>query len=144
MSSAAIAIRPVRTKADRKAFVDFAWAVYKDDPAWVPPLKDEVHGLIDPNKNPWFQHAKAELWLAERNGAVVGRISAQVDQLVLEHMAAGTGQWGMFEALDGEAAGALIATAEEWLRAQGMPQAMRTISLAIWDEPGREIEGFSE
>ncbi len=37
---------------------------------------------------------------------IVGRISAQVDDLVLEHMGAGTGQWGMFEALDGEAAAA--------------------------------------
>ena len=59
MSSAPVTIRPVRTKQDRKAFVDFAWEVYKDDPAWVPPLKDEVHGLITPGKNPWFEHARA-------------------------------------------------------------------------------------
>ncbi len=122
MSSAPVTIRPVETKKDRKAFVDFAWEVYKDDPAWVPPLKDEVHGLITPGKNPWFEHARAQLWLAERGGKVVGRISAQVDDLVQEHMGQGTGQWGMFEALDGEAAAALIATAEDWLRAQGMTQ----------------------
>src|SRR3982751_4121285 len=59
MSSAAVTIRPVETKKDRKAFVDFAWEVYKDDPHWVPPLKDEVHGLITPGKNPWFEHARA-------------------------------------------------------------------------------------
>ena len=106
MNSSALTIRPVRTKKDKKAFVDLAWEVYKDDPAWVPPLKDEVHGLITPGKNPWFEHAKAELWLAERGGKVVGRISAQVDELVQEHMGQGTGQWGMFEALDGEAAAA--------------------------------------
>ena len=58
-------IRPVATKHDRKAFVDLAWDVYRDDPAWVPPLKDEVHGLITPGKNPWFEHARAQLWLAE-------------------------------------------------------------------------------
>ena len=139
-----VTIRPVVTKADRKQFVDLAWDVYKDDPAWVPPLKDEVHGLIDPKKNPWFEHARAMLWLTERDGTVVGRISAQVDQLVLEHMGAGTGQWGMFEALDGEAATALIATAEEWLRAQGMTRAMGPISLSIWDEPGLLISGFDQ
>jgi len=142
--SSAVTIRPVETKKDRKAFVDFAWKVYKDDPAWVPPLKDEVHGLITPGKNPWFEHARAQLWLAERGGEVVGRISAQVDELVLEHMGAGTGQWGMFEALDGEAAAALIRTAEDWLRAQGMTQALGPISLSIWDEPGLEIEGFDQ
>src|SRR5689334_9844350 len=144
MSQAPLVIRPVRTKADRKAFVDFAWEVYKDDPAWVPPLKDEVHGLIDPKKNPWFEHAKAELWLAERGGKVVGRISAQVDELVLEHMGAGTGQWGFLDALDQEAAGSLIATAEEWLRAQRMTRSLGPFSLSIWDEPGLEIEGFDE
>jgi hypothetical protein len=137
-------VRPVTTKADRKAFVDFAWRVYRDDPAWVPPLKDEVHGLITPGKNPWFEHAKAQLWLAERDGQVVGRISGQVDQLVLEHMGAGTGQWGMFEVLDAETAALLIATAEDWLREQGMTQALGPISLSIWDEPGLEIEGFAE
>ena len=144
MNSAALTIRPVLTTADRKAFVDFAWDVYANDSAWVPPLKDEVHGLIDPKKNPWFGHAKAQLWLAERNGKTVGRISAQVDDLVLEHMGKGIGQWGFFDALDGEAAAALIATAEDWLRAEGMTSALGPISLSIWDEPGLEIEGFAE
>ena len=137
-------IRPVTTRADRKAFVDLAWAVYRDDPAWVPPLKSEVHALLDPAKNPWFGHARAALWLAERDGQPVGRISAQVDDLVIEHMGAGLGQWGMFEALDGEAAAALIATAEDWLREQGMSRAMGPISLSIWDEPGLLIKGFEQ
>jgi hypothetical protein len=144
MNSAPVTIRPVMTKKDRKAFVDFAWEVYKDDPAWVPPLKDEVHGLITPGKNPWFEHARAQLWLAERGGKVVGRISAQVDDLVQQHMGQGTGQWGMFEVLDGDAAAALIETAEGWLRQQGMTRALGPISLSIWDEPGLEIEGFAE
>ena len=143
--TAALALRPVRTKADRKAFVDFAWEVYRDDPAWVPPLKDEVHGLIDPKKNPWFGHARAELWLATRGGKVVGRISAQVDSLVLEHMGAGTGQWGMFEAIDDQAvANALIATAESWLRDQGITRSLGPFSLSIWDEPGLLVDGFDD
>ena len=144
MNSSALTVRPIDSKADRKKFVDFAWDVYRDDPAWVPPLKDEVHGLLDPKKNPWFQHAKAQLWLAERGGKVVGRISAQVDQLVQDEMGQGTGQWGMYEVLDAEASAALIATAEDWLRKQGMKRALGPISLSIWDEPGLEIEGFDE
>ena len=144
MSSVSVHVRPVETKKDKKAFVDFAWEAYRGDPAWVPPLKDEVHGLITPGKNPWFEHARAQLWLAERGGRVVGRISAQVDELVQEHMGKGVGQWGFFDALDGEAAAALIKTAEDWLRAQGMTSALGPISLSIWDEPGLEIEGFDE
>jgi hypothetical protein len=139
-----ITIRPVASTADRKAFVDLAWRVYRDDPSWVPPLKDEVHGLINPKKNPWFGHGRAQFWLAERNGEVVGRISAQVDDLVQLHMDPGTGQWGMFEALDAEAAAALIDTAERWLREQRMSRALGPISISIWDEPGLLIQGFDE
>jgi len=144
MNAAPLTIRPVESKKDKRAFVDFAWDVYRNDPAWVPPLKDEVHGLITPGKNPWFEHGKAKLWLAERGGKVVGRISAQVDDLVQEHMAPGTGQWGFLDALDEETAHALIATAEDWLRQQGMKNSLGPISLSIWDEPGLEIEGFDE
>jgi hypothetical protein len=75
---------------------------------------------------------------------VVGRISAQVDELVQEHMEQGTGQWGFLDALDEEAAHALLATAEDWLRQQGMKTSLGPISLSIWDEPGLEIEGFEE
>ena len=139
-----LSIRRVESKADRKAFVDFAWDVYRGDPYWVPPLKDEVHGLLDPKKNPWFGHGRAALWLATRGGRPVGRVSAQVDDLVQEHMAPGTGQWGMFEALEGEAAAQLIATAEDWLREQGMTRALGPISISIWDEPGLLIQGFEQ
>ncbi len=137
-------VRPVVSPADRRAFVDLPWAVYESDRAWVPPLKSEVHGLLNPKKNPWFGHARAQLWLAERGGQVVGRISAQVDELVQEHMAPGTGQWGMFEALESEAAAVLITTAEDWLRGEGMTRALGPISISIWDEPGLEISGFDQ
>ena len=144
MSEPRAIIRPVCSKADRRRFVDLARDIYRDDPAWVPPLKGDVHGLINPRKNPWFGHAQAQFWLAERGGRPVGRISAQVDQLVLEHMGAGIGLWGMFEATDNDAAAALITTAERWLRDQGMTAALGPISLSIWDEPGLLIEGFAQ
>lgn len=141
-----ILIRPVSSKADRKAFVDLAFRLYADDPNWVPPLKAEVHGLLDPKKNPWFGHAEAAFFLAERGGRAVGRISAQVDRLVLAMPAEqgggpGVGHWGMLEAEDGEVAAALLAHAEGWLRGKGMTQAMGPFSLSIWDEPGLLVHG---
>jgi hypothetical protein len=140
--SNAVAVRPISSKADRKAFVELACALNLADPNWVPPLKDEVRGLITPGKNPWFEHAEAQFFLAEREGEPVGRISAQVDRLVLEHMGAGLGQWGMFEAADEETAMALLAAAEAWLRDKGMTRSMGPFSLGIWDEPGLLVEGF--
>jgi hypothetical protein len=136
-----LTIRPVEDAADRKAFVDLAYALNRDDPNWVPPLKTEVHGLLDPRTNPWFEHAEARLFLAERDGEPVGRISAQVDQLVQEHMGAGIGQWGMFEAADAEVGAELIHRAEAWLRGRDMSRSMGPFSLSIWDEPGLLIKG---
>ena len=134
-------IRFVEDAADRKAFVDFAFSHNKSDPNWVPPLKTEVHGLIDPRTNPWFEHAEARLFLAERDGQVVGRISAQVDELVQQHMGRGTGQWGMLEAVDEEVAHALLHRAESWLRGRDMVRSLGPFSLSIWDEPGLLIKG---
>ncbi len=58
MADSSITVSPVAGKADLKAFVDLPWAIYKDDPAWVPPLKDEVYGLLTPGKNPFHEHAE--------------------------------------------------------------------------------------
>lgn len=136
-----VTVTPVRTKAEKNAFIDLQYRLNRDDPNWVPPLRDEVNGLLTPGKNPWFEHAEAELFLARRDGHVVGRISAQIDALVLEHMGAGTGQWGMFEAEDEETAQALIAAAEGWLKAKGMTRSLGPFSLGIWDEPGLLVKG---
>jgi len=142
MTDIAPTVSPVRTKAEKKAFVELQYRLNRGDPNWVPPLRDDVNGLITPGKNPWFEHAEAEFFLARRGGAVVGRISAQVDRLVLEHMGAGTGQWGMFEAEDEQTARALIAAAEAWLKRKGMTRSLGPFSLGIWDEPGLLVQGF--
>jgi hypothetical protein len=134
-------VRFVEGAADTKAFVDIAYTLNRSEPNWVPPLKTEVHGLIDPRTNPWFEHAEVRLFLAERDGEVVGRISAQVDQLVQQHMGEGTGQWGMLEAADEETAAALIHRAESWLRGRDMTRALGPFSLSIWDEPGLLVQG---
>ena len=140
-AAGAVTVRPVEDAADKKAFVDLAYALNRGDPNWVPPLKTEVHGLIDPRTNPWFGHAEARFFLAERDGEPVGRISAQVDQEVLQYMGEGTGQWGMFEAADAEVAAALIARAEDFLRGRRMRVAQGPYSLSIWDEPGLLVKG---
>jgi hypothetical protein len=143
-SADGLTIRPTTTKAERKAFVDLVYRLNQSDPNWVPELKMEERGLITPGKNPWFEHGEAEFFLAWRAGRSepVGRISAQIDQLVLEHMGAGIGQWGFLEAEDEATAHALLATAEDWLRNKGMTRSMGPFSLGIWDKPGLLIKGF--
>jgi GNAT superfamily N-acetyltransferase len=142
----AVTVRPVASKADTKAFIEAAYRLNADDPNWVAPLRDEVKATIDPKQNGWFSHAEAQLFLAERGGAVVGRISAHIDRLALEMppeqgFGPGTGFWGLFEAEDEDVAAALIAQAEQWLKDKGMTRALGPVSLSIWEQPGLLVKG---
>lgn len=141
-----LVITPVSGKSDMQAFIDLPWAIYANDPHWVPPLKAEVRELLTPGKNPFFGHAEAQYFLARRGDRVVGRISAHIDRLALEQpveqgMGPGTGNFGLFEAEDATIGAALIATAEQWLRDKGMTRVLGPISLSIWEEPGLLVSG---
>ncbi|MBF6602244.1 MAG: GNAT family N-acetyltransferase [Sphingorhabdus sp.] len=139
--SSHIVIHPVATKAQLKSFVELAYRLNADDPHWVPPLKSEAYGLLNPKKNPFFEHATVQLFLAEQDGKLIGRISAHIDHLALEQpvekgFGPGTGNWGLLEAANQEAATALIDAAEKWLKEQGMHRVVAPISMSIWEEPG--------
>ena len=142
-----VSVTPVATRADRKAFIELPYRINAGDPHWVPPLRADVAELLNPKKNPFFEHAEVQLFLARRGGRVVGRISAHFDRLAWtlppeQGMGPGTGNWGMFEADDEDVATVLIAAAENWLRARGMTRVLAPISLSIWDEPGLLVKGF--
>ncbi len=147
MTQASVVISPVNGKRDFNAFVDCAYRLNAGDPHWVPPLRREVVEVLTPGKNPFHDHAEMQLFLARRGSEVVGRISAHFDHLALQQpveqgFGPGTGNWGMFEAADEEVAKALIATAEEWLRNQGMTRVVAPLSLSVWEEPGLLVKGF--
>ena len=95
-----VTIRPIDNKGDLKKFVALPYRLYKDDPNFVPPLKGDALKKLIPGKNGWLSHAKQQLFLAERDGKVVGRISAHIDTLALEMPAdvklrGGTGKYAV-------------------------------------------------
>ena len=141
--SAAVEVVPVRSKADWHAFHHLPYRIYAGDPNWVPPLLLERRFHFDPKHNPYFQHAKAEFFIARRGGEVVGRITAQVDRLHQERYRDFTGHIGFIEAIDDQAVwDALFQAAEAWLRAEGMKRAIGPVSFSMWDQPGLLVEGF--
>lgn len=147
MTQADLVIAPVNSKGERKAFVDLAYRLNAADPNWVPPLRMEAMELVTPGKNPFFDHAEVQFFLARRGGEVVGRISAHIDHLAVaqpveQGMGPGCGNWGLLEAVDEGVATELIATAEDWLRGKGMTRVLAPLSMSIWEEPGQLIKGF--
>ena len=117
MTAGEIVIRPVSGKAGRAEFVDLGCAFARAEPHSVPQLRSEQLELIDPDRNPFFGHARVALFIAYRGETAVGRISAHIDELALElppeqGMGPGTGLFGYFDAADEQVAQALLAQAE--------------------------------
>lgn len=142
-STSAVTVRPVITIADRYRFIRLPHEIYADDPNYCPPLDLMVWEQTSPSLNPWFEHGEAQFYLAMRGDRVVGRISAQVDQMHLEQHGDAAGFFGFFDVEDDpEAAAALLATAEDWVRSRGMERIRGPFSLSINEESGLLIEGF--
>src|SRR5688572_7803084 len=90
-------IRPVRTRRQLKRFVKLPQALRRDDPQWVPPLVFERMQFLDRRRNPWFDHAEAEYFLAERDGEPVGRITAHHDERWDRFQGGSDGMFGFVE-----------------------------------------------
>lgn len=135
-------IVPVTGRHLMKSFIKMPWSLYADDPCWVPPLIFERKWHLSP-KNPYFEHAEFRAWLALRGESIVGRISAQIDQLHQQQYHDATGFFGLLEAEDNaETFQALFEAAESWLRQRGMQRIRGPFNLSINDECGLLVEGF--
>jgi GNAT superfamily N-acetyltransferase len=140
-----LVIKPVNTLEERKAFLRFPWRVYQDDPYWVPPIFSERLQFTDPEKNPFFEHSKAQLFLAMRGEEVVGTIAAFTNGRHNEYQGENIGFFGFFEVLeDYEAAEALLKAAEGWARKQGHSVLRGPAQWSTNDECGLLVDGFDD
>jgi GNAT superfamily N-acetyltransferase len=139
----AVTVRTVENRADLKRFLEVPFGIFRDDPNWVAPLHAERIRHLDPRHNPYFHHAEVRFFVAERDGAAVGRISAQFDQLHLARHKDDAGQFGFIDAIDDAAVfAALVDAAAAWLAARGATRMCGPFSLSINDETGLLVEGF--
>jgi GNAT superfamily N-acetyltransferase len=140
-----LTIRTVSTRRDEKTFIRFPWKVYANSPHWVPPLLMDRKKLIDRKKNPFYRHAEMELFLAERDGEVVGRIGAIVNHNHNREHKENIGFFGFFECFDDrEVAHALFDRAAAWLRERGVSAMRGPASPSVNDEYGLLVEGFDK
>jgi GNAT superfamily N-acetyltransferase len=136
-------VRPVHTRSELKSFIKLPFAIHRDNPVWVPPLLWERKQYLDRKKNPYFEHADAEYFIAWRDGQPVGRITAMVDRQLNDYHGWNWGTFGFFECLDDqEAATALVDAADAWVRARGCDRLVGPMDFTMNDEVGILIEGF--
>lgn len=138
-------IKPVETLEERKAFLSFPWKVYQNDPYWVPPIFSERVHFTDPQSNPFFEHAEAQLFLALRGREIVGTIAAFTNHLHNQYQNENIGFFGFFEVLqDFEAAQALFQHAESWARERGHTALRGPAQWSTNDECGLLVDGFND
>lgn len=127
----------------RARFIGMPGPLYRDDPHYVAPLRREIHGLLDPSRNPWHRHAEMGLFLAVRGDVTIGRVAAVRDRRHDAAHAERLGSFGFFDCVDDpDCAAALLERAESWARARGATTMRGPISPSMHDECGCLVEGF--
>jgi GNAT superfamily N-acetyltransferase len=138
----AVEITPVSSFSDVREFVDLPFRLHRGTP-WVTPLKLERYAFLSPRSNPFFKHGEARLFLARRDGQVVGRISAQVDRNYNGFHETRWGFYGFIEFEDSqEVLDALLGAAEQWLRIRNCDRMIGPFDFTDNDECGVLVEGY--
>ena len=138
-----IKVDQVASRAERDAFIKFPWEIYRDDPAWVPPLLIERKEFLDRKKHPFFEHGDAALFLARKKGKIVGRIMASDDPNYNSLHQSNVGCFGLFDCVNDRAvAAALFDAARKWLREKGRDEIMGPIDYSTNYVCGLLVEGF--
>ncbi len=138
-----VVVTRVETAASKKEFILFQYEVYKNDPHFVAPLVMDREMFFNEKKNPWFDFGKADLFLARRNGKIVGRVAAIEDPRYNEFHQTKIGWFGMFECVDDVGvARALLDTCEAWVKARGLTEMLGPANFSSNSEWGMLIEGF--
>jgi GNAT superfamily N-acetyltransferase len=136
-------IRPVARRRDVRAFVDVPFRLYGTAAPWVPPLKLERRLYLNRRSNPFFRHGEAQLFLAERAGRPVGRVSAHVDRAFNDHHGERWGWFGFLEVADDpEALAGLLDAARDWLGGRGCDRMVGPADFTLNDGCGVLVEGF--
>ena len=140
---ARVEITEVGSRAERDAFIKFPWEIYRDDPAWVPPLLLERKEFLDRKKHPFYRHGDAALFLAKREGKIVGRVMASDDPNYNTEHDSNVGCFGLFECIDDpEVAAALLGAASDWVRRRGRDEIMGPIDYSTNYVCALLIKGF--
>jgi len=138
-----IEISEVSSRRERDAFIKFPWKIYVNDPAWVPPLIIERKEFLNRKRHPFFRHGDAALFLARKNGEIVGRIMASDDPNYNALHQSNVGCFGLFECInDRDVAAALFERAASWLQKKGRTEIMGPIDYSTNYVCALLIDGF--
>ncbi|MCH5153196.1 MAG: N-acetyltransferase [Clostridiales bacterium] len=139
-----IEIREVKTKKERKQFVEFPLNLYKDNEYFVPPLYGDEMNIFKPDYV-YYEQAEAVYFNAYRDGVIVGRISGILQKAANEKWGQKQVRFTRFDSIDDqEVANALLGAVEDWAKSKGMEEIVGPLGFSDLEREGLLIEGFDQ
>jgi hypothetical protein len=139
-----IEIREVEGKGDLLKFIKLPSKLYKNEKNFIPYLISDRLKFFDEKKNPFFQHSRVAFYLAYKNGELVGRITAIINDLHNEYHNEKIGFFGFFDCIDDvDVARALFSEAERFVKNEGMTIIRGPMNFSTNDEIGLLIDGYN-
>lgn len=140
-----VTIREVSSSKDLKQFVRFPHTLYNNNPYWVPGLLTDDEALFDPKRNPAYESCRSKLWLALKDGHIVGRVGGVINDTYIHKTKNRYARFGWIDFVDDVlVAGALLEQVEAWAREQGMTGIQGPMGFTDFDSEGLLIDGFDE
>ncbi len=138
-----VQIKTVKTKCELSTFVRFANKMYKGNKYYVPSMPMDDFGTFNREKNGAFEFCDAELYLAYKDGKVVGRVAAIVNYKANEAWKVDQVRFGWIDFIDDmEVSKALLDAVVEFGKARGMKQIVGPLGFTDFDPEGMLVEGF--
>ena len=138
-----VEIREVRTKGERRRFVNYVNILYKDVPQFIPALYGDDLTDWDPKQNPAFAYCEAKCFLAYKDGKIVGRIGAILSRLANEKWGLNRMRFTQVDFIDDyEVSAALFKAVEDFAREKGCDEVHGPLGFTDLDREGMLIEGF--
>ncbi|MBQ9942564.1 MAG: N-acetyltransferase, partial [Christensenellaceae bacterium] len=140
-----VTIIEANTKRLRKQFVQFQNDLYKDCPQYVPTMLSDEMANLDPKKNPAFEYCEMKLWLAMRDGNIVGRVGGIISHKANEIWDRKRVRITRLDVIDDmEVSRALIDTVQAWGKEKGMTEISGPLGTCDMDKEGMLVDGFDK
>ncbi len=138
-----IKILEISTKKELKQFVKFPFTLYKNNKFWVPPIISEEVKSFDKLNNPVFEHSDARFFLAFKNGVVVGRVTAIINNIEIDVQKVRRMRFGWIDFIDDlEVSKALLNKVIEIGKTQKLDFIEGPLGFSNLDKVGVLTEGF--
>ena len=140
-----VVIKKVASKSDLKTFIKFPLELYKDCPYYVPNIFMDEMTALDPDKNPMGKYSKSAKFLAYKDGVLVGRVAAIINEIANRDWNHKEVRFGWMDFIDDkEVSKALIEAVIAFGKEYGMNQISGPLGFTDFDNEGCVVEGFDD